>query len=273
MSAEESAIPRYPTIRAKSVALPVEHGSWGFLFEPLVAGIAVAPSVASVWIAILVIGAFLMRHPLKVIFAGGRSRIGTPQTRLALTFLAIFATVFCGGVIGSIQYARPESFVPFALVLPFAAYQIYCDATRSSRQLLVELIGSVAISSSIAVIALAAAWDVPKAYALWVIIIGRLIPSILYVRNRLKLEKGKAYSRIVPIAAHLAALSMVLALAVYGLGSYLPAVMFAVLLARSIVGLSSYRKKKIKAMTIGIWEMIYGTLTAVSIIVGHCTGY
>lgn len=272
MAAEESAIPRYPKVRARSVALPVEHGAWGFLFEPLVAGIAVAPSFASGWIAILVIGAFLMRHPLKVILAGGKARVGSPQTRLAFKFLALFAAVLFIGVIGSAVYARPESFMPFALVLPFAAYQIYCDATRSSRQLLAELLGSVAIASSIAVIALAAGWESPNAYALWAIIVARLIPSILYVRNRLKLEKGKAYSRLIPVAAHIAAFALVLALAVYGIGSYLPAAMFAVLLARSIVGLSSYRKK-VKAMKIGIWEVIYGTLTAVSIIVGHYTGF
>ncbi len=272
MAVDKAAILRYPKIRAKSVALPVEHGSWGFLFEPLVAGIAVAPSLASIWIATLVVGAFLMRHPLKVILAGGKAKIGSPQTKLALKFLVIFAAVFCIGVIGSVFYARPESFVPFALVLPLAAYQIYCDATRSSRQLLAELIGSVAISSSIAVIALAAFWETPKAYTLWLIMIGRLIPSILYVRNRLKLEKGKVYSRIIPITAHIVAFAMVSALAVYGVGSYLPAVMFAVLLARSMVGLSTYRKK-VKAMKIGIWEVIYGALTAVSIIVGHYSGF
>lgn len=273
MAAEEAAtIPRYPKVRARSVALPVEHGSWGFLFEPLVAGIAVAPTITSVWIAILVVGAFLMRHPLKVILAGGKGKIGSPQTALALKFLVIFAAVFCIGVVGTVLYARLESLVPFAIVLPFAAYQIYCDATRSSRQLLAEMIGSVAISSSIAVIALAAAWDAPKAYALWLIVIGRLIPSILYVRNRLKLEKGKTYSQVIPIAAHVGAFATVLALAVYGVGLYLPVVMFVILLARSVVGLSSYRKK-VKAMKIGIWEVVYGTLTAVSIIVGYYAGF
>ncbi len=271
MAADEAAIVRYPKIRVRSVALPVEHGSWGFLFEPIVAGVAVAPTPASVWVTILVIGAFLMRHPLKVIFAGGKARLGSPQTKLALKFVGIFATVFCAGVIGSILYARPESFLPFALVLPLAAYQIYCDATRNSRQLSAEIIGSIAISSSIAVIALEASWEAPKAYALWAIVVGRLIPSILYVRNRLKLEKGKSYSSNIPIAAHIAALAMVLVLAGFGIGSYLPAVVFGVLLARSTVGLSSMRKK-VKAMKIGIWEVIYGALTAVSIIAGHYTG-
>lgn len=271
MSSEEAKPAQYPKIRAKSVALPVEHGSWGFLFEPLIAGIAVAPSISSVWIAVLVIGAFLMRHPLKVILSGGRQQFGSPQMRLASKFLIIFAVVFLVGAVVSIWNIRPPSFIPFAVILPFAAYQIYCDATRSSRQLLAELIGSVAISSSIAVIVLAAGWESPKAYALWAIVVARLIPSILYVRNRLRLEKGKPYSQVVPIAAHFLAVLVVLMMAIYGVGSYLPVVIFAVLLFRSIVGLSSYRKK-VKAMKIGIWEVIYGSLVALSIIAGYYTG-
>lgn len=56
MLLEAPPIDRFPKIRAKAVALPVEHGSWGFLLEPLVGGIAIAPSIAAPWIAILVIG-------------------------------------------------------------------------------------------------------------------------------------------------------------------------------------------------------------------------
>ncbi len=265
---EATSIDRYPKIRSKAVALPVEHGSWGFLMEPLVAGLVIAPSLASPWIAMLVIGAFLLRQPLKVILSGGKAGSQMPQTALAFKFALAYAAVFCAGAIGCIVYARPESFIPFAIVVPFAAYQIYCDATRNSRQLFAELLGSTAITSSIAVIALAAGWESPKAFALWAIITARLIPSILYVRNRLNLEKGKAYSRIVPIVAHAGATIIVLALAVYGYSPYLPVLMFGILLTRSAIGLSSYRKK-VKAVRIGIGEVIYGSLTVLSLIVGY----
>ena len=272
MLLDATSIDRYPKIRAKAVALPVEHGSWGFLMEPLVAGLVVAPSLASPWIAMFVIGAFLLRQPLKVILSGGRADRRMPQTALAFKFALAYAAVFCTGAIGCIVYARPESFIPFAIVVPFAVYQIYCDATRSSRQLLAELLGSTAITSSIAVVALAAGWESPKAFALWAIITARLIPSILYVRNRLNLEKGKAYSRFVPISAHAGAAIMVLALAIYGFSPYLPVLMFGILLTRCVIGLSSYRKK-VKAVKIGIGEVIYGTLTVSTIVIGHYTGF
>jgi hypothetical protein len=75
----------------------------------------------------------------------------------------------------------------------------------------------------------------------------------------------------VPISAHLVALVVILLLAFYGQSPFLPILMFGILLVRSIVGLSSYRKK-VKAMKIGIGEVIYGSLTVLSLIVGYYAG-
>ena len=119
MSPDVLAIDRRPKVRVKAVALPVEHGSWGFLFEPLVAGIAVAPSVASPWIAVMVIGVFLMRQPLKVILTDWQNGRWLPQTKVATRFLLFYSAVFGVGLTASISLATPESFIPFAMVIPF----------------------------------------------------------------------------------------------------------------------------------------------------------
>lgn len=259
-------------VRLTQVALPTEHGSWGFLLEPIVAGLAVAFSPGGAWVSLMVIGAFLLRQPLKIVLFDRLSDRTLPQTAYAVRFGLGFLAVFATGLIGSVLTVSAASFVPFAVVLPCAVYQIYCDATRRSRQLLAELIGSVAIASSIAVIALADGWSAPRAYALWVILAARSIASIVYVRNRLNLEKGKANSFATPVVAHVAALVLVLGLALAELSPYLVVVLFAVLLVRCTIGLSRYRKK-VKAMKIGIGEVIYGTLTVVSLIVGFYAGF
>ncbi len=80
MSVNASAITAKRDVRLKAVALPIEHGSWGFLFEPLLAGLLVAPSFASIWIALLVIGAFLTRQPLKVYLTDLQAKRNLPQT-------------------------------------------------------------------------------------------------------------------------------------------------------------------------------------------------
>ncbi|MFT3745124.1 MAG: YwiC-like family protein [Pyrinomonadaceae bacterium] len=272
MELEANLPAKFPKIRAKAVALPVEHGSWGFLMEPLVAGLAIAPSVAAIWITIMVVGAFLLRQPLKVILSGGIAGLRLPQAALALKFAALFTAIFLIGGLGVFFSARPESFGPFVIVLPFAVYQIYCDAKRKSRGLLAELLGSTALTASVAVITLAAGWDLPRSLALWGIMIARLIPSIIYVRNRLRLEKGKPYTRLQPFAAHVLALFFATALAVFGYTSHLMIPMYGILLVRCVAGLSSYRKK-VKATRIGVGEVIYGTLTVICLIVGCYTGF
>lgn len=268
MSAEVSAIPVPRKVNTKAIALPIEHGSWGFVFEPLTAGLLIAFSPAAIWISLLVVGAFLTRQPLKVLLNDWQAKRDLPQTAVARKFVFIYGAIFTVGLIGSFLFVKPDAFLPFLFILPLAFYQIYCDASRKSRQLLPELTGAIAISSSVAVIALADNWTFPAAIALWAIFVARLIPSILYVRNRLKLEKGKPFSRFVPVFSHVFALAIIGALAFYHLSPLLTVLMFAVLLGRTAIGLSPYRRK-VKAMRIGVWEVVYGTLTAFSVVIGY----
>ncbi len=267
MSANVSAIQINRNFKVKTIALPIEHGSWGFVFEPLTTALLIAFSPSAIWIALLVVGAFLTRQPLKVLLNDWRAGRNLPQTLVARKFTLIYGAIFSVGLAGSLLFVKSDAFLPFLLILPFAAYQIYCDASRKSRELFPELMSAVAISSSIAVIALADNWTLASAFALWAIFAARLISSILYVRNRLRLEKGKEFSKLVPILSHVAALILVGALAFEDLSPRLTVIMFAVLLGRAAVGLSPYRKK-VKAMKIGVWEVVYGTLTALSVVLG-----
>lgn len=271
MSANVLTINKTCNVRVRGIALPVEHGAWGFLFEPLVAAVAVAASFNAIWISLLVIGAFLMRQPLKILMADLQAKRNLPQTTVAKKFILIYGAVFSVGLIGCLSFGLIQYFVPFALIIPFAIYQIYCDASRQSRQLLPELTGAIAISSSAAVIALAGGWTFPAAIALWGIFVARLIPSILYVRNRLKLEKGKEFSMIPVIVVHFIAFGAIGILSEYSLASKLTLAIFVILLGRAFLGLSPYRHK-MKAMKIGIWEVIYGVLTVLTVIAGHYLG-
>lgn len=272
MSANVSTIPVKRNVNVKNIALPIEHGSWGFVYEPLAAGLLVAFSPSALWIALMVTGAFLARQPLKVLLNDWIAKRDLPQTAVALKFVLIYGAISLFGLIGAVAFInRLESFAPFLCVLPLAAFQIYCDTSRKSRELLPEITGAVAVSSSVAVVALAGGWTYGAAFALWAIFIARLIPSILYVRNRLRIEKGKPFSQTVPFFAHVCALLLVGALAFYGFGSLITAAMFAVLLVRSTVGLSKFRRR-IKAMKIGVYEVVYGTLTALSVVVGYYLG-
>ena len=259
-------------VRVKGIALPTEHGAWGFLFEPLVAASAVAFSAAAPWLVLLVVGAFLTRQPLKIYLADRLAGRSLPQTEVAFKFVLAFAGLALVGLAGTLATADYSIFLPFALVFPFAAYQVYCDATRKSRELWAELTGALAISSSSAVIALAAGWSLPAAFALWALFVARLVPSILYVRNRLRLEKGKPFSTFAVLASNILALGFVGLLEASGFASKLTIGVFILLAARAAIGISPMRRK-IKAMRIGVYEVIYGAITVASIIAGYYTGF
>jgi hypothetical protein len=272
MSVDISTVDQRPKVRLKSVALPVEHGSWGFLFEPLVAGLAIAFSVGGVWIAVMTIGAFLVRQPLKVLIIDRLGMKVRERAAAALVFLAIYGTVFTAGLIGAVASVGWRPLLPFIFVLPFAAYQIYCDASRKSRQLVAEVIGAVSISASIAAITLSDGRPWSVAISLWLIFVLRLVTSILYVRNRLLLEKGKQYSRIVPTVAHLTALTIVAVLAYLGLSPVLTTFAMLILLWRAVVGVAP-RRRKLRAMQIGVLEIVYGALTVLSVVIGYYSGF
>lgn len=219
----------------------------------------------------MTVGAFLLRQPLKFLIPDLMAGKNLPRTPLALKFTLIFGSVFAFGAIGSYAFTPTSSLLPFLAVAPFAVYQIYCDAIRQSRQLFPEITGAVALSSSVTVLALADGWGVSAAIALWVIMLARLIPSILYVRSRLRLEKGKETRNFPPLAAHVLALALVSGLAYDGLSPVLIVLMMAFLLGRVAVGLSALRSPA-KAKVIGIREVIFGSLTVLALVFGYYFG-
>ncbi|MGD9561252.1 MAG: YwiC-like family protein [Pyrinomonadaceae bacterium] len=257
-----------PSIGLKRILLPTEHGAWSFLIEPLVVGAVIAPSLAAPWIVLMVVAAFFARQPLKMYF---HSRKNAAVASRSLAYFLLFGGAAVVGFIGAETYGGIEILLPLAVAGPLAVKLLYDDATGRGRILSAELFGAAAISSSVAMMAAAKGFEWPAAIGLWLIFVCRFIPSILYVRTRLLVEKGKPHDITWPIVTHLAGACIVVYLAIAGIGSFLTAGVFILLLGRSIVGLSKYRTP-MKAMRIGLREMTYGLVTAVSIICGHYLG-
>lgn len=272
MTTSARVIDRPIPFRIRQIAIPTEHGGWSFLFEPIVGGLLIAFSVGGLWISFLILGAFLCRQPLKVLVA---DRIGMrvrERAKVAILFLLIYASVFTIGILGTVVSTGWEPLLPFGLVLPLVAFQIFNDVSRRGRQLLPEVSGAVSISASAAAIAMAGGQTWFLAVSLWLVFVARSIPSILYVRNRLLLEKGKPHSTTAPTFAHIAAVTAIGVLTYFGLSSVLALSAMLILLWRSVAGLSSGRKK-LRAMQIGIWEVAYGTLTVLLVSAGYYLGF
>lgn len=255
-------------IAIKSVALPSEHGGWGFLLEPLVLGLLVAGSWRGLVFALAMVCAFLVHQPLKITLKDRLKGRRPPRTILAERFLMGYAAG--AGIFGAIVWlATPDkSFIlPLLGALPLLLIQVYYDAKNRSRAWLPELCGAVALASSAVSIGILGGWAMSNALWLWVMLIGRNIPSILYVRARLKAEHGNLFSAY---PSHLSHAVTVIVATVFIAQRVIPATVFiayGVLMARGVVGLSNYRKAR-QAKHIGMMEVGYGILTVIFIALG-----
>ncbi len=255
----------------KSVALPSEHGGWGFLIEPILLGLLVAGTLNGGVLALAAFSAFLIHQPLKVAIKDRLKRRRPPRTVWAERF-AIGYGLAAGVLLLVVAFNSDRTFfMPLLLALPFLMVQVYYDARNQSRELLPEVCGALALGSTAPAIALLGGWTLNTALILWVLLACRSLPSILYVRARLKLEHGNPVSPYPSLVMHVAALVVSVVLATSDATPWMAVVVCGLLLVRSVVGLSAYRKPR-PAKQIGIMELFYGLLTVVLIGLGYVRG-
>src|SRR5919107_958030 len=199
---------RQQGVRLRTIALPTEHGGWGITLEPVVLGLLVAPSLAGAGLALATVGAFLARHPFKIVAGDRRRGRRFARTPYAERFTLAYAAAGLVGLPLAVFSAADYAFLlPLAAAAPLAAVQLWYDAAGRSRGLLPEVAGSVAMGSVAASTALAggAAW--PAALGLWAVLAARFVPAILYVRARLTELHGKEFARWPSLLAHALALA------------------------------------------------------------------
>jgi hypothetical protein len=258
-----------PRVRIKTVALPTEHGGWGLSLEPVVLGMLVAPSLAGLCLTVATVGAFLARHPLKIAVADWRRGRRFPRTRAAQAFAALYGTVALLGFVAAVLSGPAALLIPLALALPLAIIQLAYDFNSRSRALPPELAGATAMAALAASLALAGGFALLPAFALWAILTARVLPTILYVRARLRAGRGERVATGAVIFAHLLACAAALALFFKGSASVLALAALAILLTRAFVGLHS---PPVSAKRVGITELLYGAMLVAAVVTGHALG-
>ena len=260
--------PTLNAIQLKSVALPSEHGGWGFLIEPILLGLFVAGSTSGLILSAAMLSAFLIHQPLKLTLKDRSKGRHLPRTVWAERFVAGYSLIAIV-LLGVVGFKSDPLFVaPLLLALPFLLIQVNFDARNQSRALLPELCGAVALGSTASAVAILGGWTLSAALPLWLIVSSRSIPSILYVRARLKLEHGKP-SRPYPawIAHGVACFILTVMAAAQAIPAIVPGA-YALLLVRALVGLSKYRQPR-PAKQIGLLELVYGLLTVALTAIGY----
>ena len=253
-------------VRLKPIALPAEHGSWGLVLEPAVLGLLVAPSWAGVLMFVGVLGAFLTRRPAKVIqVEWGRS--GSRRAAIAWSFAVAYGTAAAAAIAGAIVLAGPWPMVPLIGAGPLLAVFLVYDFTKRGRSWQAETAGAAAFASVAASVAMTAGWPLGASLALSAVIVARAVPSVLYVRARLRLDRAKPRNVPLVIGAHALGLSWMVVMAVFRMLPGLVVAAFVVLLVRAALGLSDFRRR-VPVNTIGFMEVGFGLLTILSVAVG-----
>ncbi|UCC52059.1 MAG: YwiC-like family protein [Anaerolineaceae bacterium] len=255
--------------RLKRVALPASYGSWSLVSEPILLGIMVAPSWGGLLLALAGFLTFLLNQPLKIILADRQRGRQYARTRLAFRVAAIYILLaaICFAMV--IWLLGLEPFLPLIVAVPLLiVFTVYDN--RPGRSWQAELSAPTGFSAISASIALAAGWDLPLAFALWAVMIGRSVPAVLYVRARLRLAKGKPAASGPAIGAHILALLAALLLVWLSLVPWTAVLVFLILLVRAIVGLSRYRRE-FAPMTLGWIETGIGLMSVLFLAAGYWT--
>lgn len=242
-----------PRIALRPLALPVEHGGWGLLFEPIGLGLLVAPSWGGLFIGLAFVSGFLVRQPLKLALQDLLRHKRYPRTAWCWGLASGYASLALFALTAALAFGGVAALVLIAAAAPLALIQIGYDAKNKSRALLPELGGAIALSSSATAIAVAGNRPLLAAVTLSAIILARAIPTIAYVRA-LVTRSHKQIAASGP-ALLLHALAIV---AVAAFAPMLAIVAMVLLFARAAWGLAHPPQK---AKTIGWTEIVWGIVT------------
>ncbi len=260
----------HPYLR-KQIALPQDHGSWVFIFSPLLIGIFAGGhvSLASLSLTIAAIAAFLLRQPITIAvkaYAGRRPRSDLPVARLWIIIYGAIILIALGALIAAGFVYILALAVPGALV--FAWHLWLVSRREERRQVNVEIIATGVLSLA----APAAYWvgigryD-PTGWWLWILVWLQTAASIVYAYLRLEQRElaqapGRAELWKMGSRASLYTTFNLLLALVLGLSSILPRWLFLPYLvqwAETLWGIF-HPAIKWKPTRIGIRQLIVSTL-------------
>ena len=174
----------------RHVALPSDHGSWVFLFSPLLIGLFAGDSwsTATLFLIVASLAAFLIRQPVTIIvkvYSGRRSRRDLPA---AWFWIGIYAIIGAIGLIGLLLQGFAFIFILALPGIPVFAWHLYLVSKRAERrQMGVEIVASGVLAlAAPAGYWLGVGWADPLGWLLFALSWLQSAASIVYAYLRLQ---------------------------------------------------------------------------------------
>jgi hypothetical protein len=174
----------------KQLFLPHDHGSWVFIFSPLLIGLFAGErlSTSSLYLTIAALCAFLIRQPITMAvkaFSGRRSRTDLPA---ALFWIGVYGLIILLALTGLIRAGFVYLLYVAVLGVPVFAWHLWLVSRREERrQVYMEIVATGVLSLA----APAAFWvgidryD-PLGWWLWILTWLQSAASIVYAYLRLE---------------------------------------------------------------------------------------
>ena len=242
-------------VRIASIALPTEHGGWGFTLEPILLGLLVAPSASAWEISAAALGIFLARRPVKILSTDLVRGRWLPRSKVALVFAVIYGGIALAGTIGAFITADGPFWIPVLVALPFALVALRADAHSKNRALLAELSGSIAMGATVAAITIAGGWDLAPAFGLWLILAARDVAAIVLVRGQIRRLHDKPVAARNIYLVQSGAVGIVAVAAVAGIVPWLGVAAIGIV---GIVAVITLNRPPVQAKAIGWTQMAVG---------------
>jgi hypothetical protein len=241
--------------RIRSIALPTEHGGWGFTLEPILLGLLVAASATAWELSAAALGIFLARRPVKLVSTDIVRKRWLPRSRIALAFSMLYGGIALAGVVGAILTADGPFWIPILVAAPFALYALRADARSKNRGLLPELSGSVAMGATVSAIAIGSGWGLAPAFGLWMVLAARDVAAIVLVRGQIRRNKGNRTGAATIYAVQAACTATVAVAAALGIVPWLGVVAIGLV---GLVAVVSLNRPPVAARVIGWTQMAVG---------------
>ena len=243
--------------RIRSIALPTEHGGWGFTLEPIILGLLVAASAPAWEISAAALGIFLARRPVKIVSTDIVRKRWLPRSKTALAFSVLYGGIALAGVVGAFLTTDGPFWIPVLVAVPFALYALRADAHSKNRALLPELSGSIAMGATVSAIAIGSGWDLAPAFGLWLVLAARDIAAIVLVRGQIRRNKGKPTGEPRIYAVQAACTGAVAVAAAFGIAPWLSVLAIGLV---GLVAVVSLNRPPTEARVIGWTQIAVGLM-------------
>ncbi|MDQ7027718.1 MAG: YwiC-like family protein [Anaerolineae bacterium] len=255
-------------VNLRSIALPTEHGGWGFLIEPILLALLIAPSWQGLILAVAVVSLFLLHQPLKIAIKDNLKRRRVPRTQWAERFALLYGGLGISLILILTTFNGASFLLPMMVGSIFALVQVFYDGRNKSRNLIPELSGAIALAATASSMALLANWTLIPALILWLILSTRALTAIIYVRVRLRMAYGKPHNKHFALGLHIMALVIFTIFVFYDLMPVVTVLAMLILVIRAFKGILA-PAPQVTPKIIGFTELAFGMIYVLVVSFGY----